>query len=187
MRMTIDEIAELLDNAYLREGFQKLFYLNNDEVIAMAGYDGDNISIQVCNDDGDTKIVLTEFNEPGDGAVNWDKPASIIKDYIEGNDLSIDHVYEWADTEDEYGSAFKEMFNTRRFESLYRETVENITRPRDERKFEFCLQKLNEDNTGVLDEFQTVTEFGLCGQDAYNKVREAYPGWRVYTWGIFND
>lgn len=55
----------------------------------------------------------------------------------------------------------------------------------DERKFEFCLQKLNEAGTGVVDEFQTVTEYGICGHEAYAKVREAYPGWKVYTWGEF--
>ena len=78
--------------------------------------------------------------------------------------------------------------NTNNFDKLYNETIEELNMPaNDERKFEFCLQKLSDDGMRVTDEFQTVTEFGVCGQDAYNKVREVYPGWRVYTWGIFND
>ena len=54
-----------------------------------------------------------------------------------------------------------------------------------ERKFEFCLQKLNEAGTGVIDEFQTVIEYGECGHEAYAKVREKYPDWKVFTWGEF--
>lgn len=63
---------------------------------------------------------------------------------------------------------------------------EQVINPSEtERKFEFCLQKLNETGTGVIDEFQTVIEYGECGHEAYAKVREAYPGWKVYTWGEF--
>jgi hypothetical protein len=61
-----------------------------------------------------------------------------------------------------------------------------ITPSEDERKFEFCLQKLNETGTGVTDEFQTVIEYGTCGHDAYAKVREKYPDWKVFTWGEYN-
>lgn len=78
--------------------------------------------------------------------------------------------------------------NTKNFDKLYNETIEELNMPaNDERKFEFCLQKLSEDGMRSIDEFQTVTEYGITGHEAYNKVREAYPGWRVYTWGIFND
>ena len=60
-----------------------------------------------------------------------------------------------------------------------------INTSEDERKFEFCFQKLNETKTGVTDEFQTVIEYGVCGHDAYAKVRKKYPDWKIFTWGEY--
>lgn len=49
------------------------------------------------------------------------------------------------------------------------------------RKFEFCLQLRKDMKT-----FITITQSGETGHDAYQKVLNDYPNWRVFCWGEFD-
>jgi hypothetical protein len=179
MEMSINEMAAALENAYFVEGYKKVFAIENgpedQRFIAIVDNGDDDITIQVVDEDGNTLFELDKL--PADTTeepIDWEAIATIVNDYIIGNGYEITEVISYADSSD-----------VSSFDQLYKETIEDLSETAPLRKFEFCLQKLSDDGMKVMDEFQTVTEYGIDGQDAYNKVRETYPGWRVYTWGIF--
>jgi hypothetical protein len=179
MKMSINEMAAALENAYFVEGYRKVFAIENGPedqgFIAIVDNGDDDITIQVVDEDGNTQDVL--YTLPADTTeepIDWQRVATVVNAYISWKRYTISEVISYADSSDESS-----------FDQLYKETIEDLSETAPLRKFEFCLQKLSDDGMKVMDEFQTVTEYGIDGQDAYNKVREAYPGWRVYTWGIF--
>lgn len=169
--VSIEEMASALERASFMEGFAQVFVLKNGSVIAMSGYEG-NMTLEVCDADGNTKEVLCVLDTEN----NWNSIAKLVKRYLIKHKTDIEYVQEWEDWIESASS----------FDKMYNETVDSL-KNENERKFEFCLQKLNEKGTGTVNEFKTVTEFGETGHDAYAKVREANPGWRVYTWGIFEE
>jgi hypothetical protein len=177
MNLSILELAKLIEDAYFCEGYMVVCELNNGLVVAVVSYgDDSNISVQICDEGGNTEEVIYELPEVLDNPIDWNMIAKMVKDYIKANKLKIVNTFTYNE------SAYSDKFN-----KLYMETINNLQDVVEPRKFEFCLQKLNAEGTGVLDEFQTVTEFGIDGHEAYDKVRAAYPGWKVFTWGIFEN
>ena len=177
MKMSINEMAAALENAYFVEGYRKVFAVENgpeDQRFIAIVDNGDNAEIQEVDGDGNTQDVLYTLPVNSDETIDWQRVATVVNAYISWKRYTISEVISYTDSSD--GSSF---------DQLYKETIEDLGATASLRKFEFCLQKLSDDGMKVMDEFQTVTEYGIDGQDAYSKVREAYPGWRVYTWGIF--
>ena len=169
--VSIEEMASALEKASFMEGYTEVFVLKNGLVIAISGSE-ENMTLEVCDSEGNTKEVLCVLGPEN----NWYSIAKLIKRYLTKHKTDIEYVTEWADEIESVGS----------FDRMYNETI-NSLKNENERKFEFCLQKLNEKGTGTVNEFKTVAEFGETGHDAYAKVRESNPGWRVYTWGIFEE
>lgn len=175
--MKIEEIASALEKAYFNEGYQKLFGLDNDLVIAVVSYGDDkNVTIQLCDENGNTHDIIYEF--PADivkEPLNFDRIARKLNAYLRGKGFKIAYSFEWDNDESEMSE----------FDKFYNETVKTIAIPK--RRFEFTLQKLNENRTKSLDEFKSVVEYSETGNEAFEKVINANPGWRVYSWGEFSE